>query len=247
MTNQAMKRRTPILDARLSAAMALAENCRIFADIGADHGRLSTVLLLNDDTRFALVADVSAPALEKARTLIDRNHLSHRAVFAVADGLDALDQMPDKQPDTVFILGMGGETVSGIIRRGLHKLNNTALILGAQTDLPHVRRTLEASGYSIEHERVVTEGNHDYILIRAVPGKMTLSEEEALLGPVLLRELPEGWISFLKRRERLLKAGIEAMRISRLSKDAERLELFEREIIYVQRAIAACERKMTLP
>ena len=169
-----MKRRTPILDARLSAAMELAENCRIFADIGADHGRLSTVLLLNDEQRFALVADVSAPALDKARTLIARNDLSHRAVFAVADGLDALDQMPEKQPDTVFILGMGGETVSGIIRRGLHKLNGAALILGAQTDLPHVRRTLAASGYCIERERVVAEGSHDYILIRAISGEMSI-------------------------------------------------------------------------
>jgi tRNA A22 N-methylase len=50
--------------------MELAENCHVFADIGADHGRLSTVLLLQDESRFALVADISPLALEKARALL---------------------------------------------------------------------------------------------------------------------------------------------------------------------------------
>lgn len=245
MTNQAMKRRTPILDARLSAAMELAENCRIFADIGADHGRLSAVLLQNPE-RFALIADISAPALDKAKSLIARSGLSSRAVFAVADGLDALDQLKGKQADTIFILGMGGDTVSGILQRGVNRLQGAALILGAQTDLPLVRRTLASIGYRIDRERVACEANRDYILIRAVPGFMQLTEEEALLGPVFLRELPENWLSVLRRREQLLLNGLNAMRVSKLDKDAERLALFEREIIYVQRAMSNCERKWKL-
>ena len=59
-------RRAPLLDGRLSAAMALAQGAQVFADIGADHGRLSAVMLLSG-ARSALVADISAAALEKAR------------------------------------------------------------------------------------------------------------------------------------------------------------------------------------
>ena len=54
MTDLVTKRRAPILDGRLSAAMELAENCRVFADIGADHGRLSTVMLLQDENRYGI-------------------------------------------------------------------------------------------------------------------------------------------------------------------------------------------------
>ena len=82
-------RRTPVLDARLSAAMALAGSCKVFADIGADHGRLSAVMLLADPQRRALIADISDLALSKARRRISGLHLQDRAVFAVADATES--------------------------------------------------------------------------------------------------------------------------------------------------------------
>lgn len=142
MTNPVMKRRAPILDGRLSAAMDLAEGCLVFADIGADHGRLSTVMLLRDERRYGLVADISALALEKARVRITRMGLADRVTFAVSDGLSALEPFSDHQPDTIFILGMGGETVSGILQRGFNQLRGAAVILGAQTELPLVADTV---------------------------------------------------------------------------------------------------------
>lgn len=237
MTDQLTKRRAPILDGRLSAAMALAENCRVFADIGADHGRLSAVMLLQDENRRALTADISAQALQKSRDLIARLNLNSRVTFAVANGLDALDSLRDEHPDTVFILGMGGDTVGGIIRRGADKLHGAALILGAQTDLPMVRRTLCEIGYCIRREVVASESGRDYVLIRAEAGQAAYTEEELLLGPVLLKELPGNWLPLLERREKLLLNGLAAMKAARLEKDAERLALFERETGYVQRAI----------
>jgi len=221
--------------------MELAGNTGIFADIGADHGRLSTVLLLNDPARRALVADISAAALSKAKTRIERMGLADRAVFAVADGLDALDAMTVCIPDTIFILGMGGDTVSGILRRGRDKLRGSALILGAQTELPLVRTALAETGYRLRREIVVCENGRDYILIRAeaapedAPG---YTEEELLLGPVLLQECPESWKPVLLRRERLLTQAISAMHSSLRSKDTERLAAFIRELGYVQNALA---------
>ena len=231
------KRRAPLLDGRLSAAMALAENCRMFADIGADHGRLSAVMLLQDDKRRALVADISAPALQKSRDLIGRLGLNSRVTFAVANGLDALDSLKDEKPDTIFILGMGGDTVSGIIRRGADKLQGAALVLGAQTDLPMVRQTVCECGYCIRREVVASEGKHDYVLIRAEEGPASYTEEELLLGPILLKEMPGNWLPLLERRSALLQKGLLAMRKAALAKDAERLAQFEREEGYTQRVI----------
>ena len=243
MTDAVLKRRAPLLDGRLSAAMALAENCRYFADIGADHGRLSAVMLLADEKRRAFVADISSPALDKAKTLLGRMELTDRAQFAVSDGLAALDA--SDLPDTIFVLGMGGETVSGILRRGADKLHGAALILGAQTDLPVVRQTLCDLGFRIRREVVASEAGRDYVLIRATeePNAPAYTEEELLLGPVLLRELPKSWLPMLERREKLLTQGITAMRATALDKDKERLARFEREMGYVQRAIAQLRKE----
>lgn len=240
MTNPVMKRRAPILDGRLSAAMDLAEGCLVFADIGADHGRLSTVMLLHDERRYGLVADISALALEKARVRITRMGLADRVTFAVSDGLSALEPFSDHQPDTIFILGMGGETVSGILQRGFNQLRGAAVILGAQTELPLVRQTLCSIGYRIRREVIASESGRDYILMRAEPaaeGEPAYTEEEMLLGPVLLQELPPSWKPILERRRRLLQQGIDAMNATRLHKDHGRLSMFEREIGYVQRAL----------
>ena len=236
-----LKRRAPILDGRLSAAMELAENCRVFADIGADHGRLSTVLLLQDERRFALVADISQLALEKARALIGKMELSDRAQFAVSDGLDALDSLENKVVDTVFVLGMGGETLSGILMRGQNRLHGATLILGAQTDLPLVRRTLCAIGYRIRKEIIASEGKHHYVLLRAAPaetGEAGYAEEEILLGPCLLKTMPQNWLPVLEGRKKLLMQGVSAMRAAQLEKDAERLRLFERELACIEKALA---------
>ena len=231
-------RRAPILDGRLSTAMELAKGSRIFADIGADHGRLSTVMLLEDPQRIGLVADISPLALDKARARIERMGLNARAHLRVADGLEALRDFP-YHPDTVFILGMGGDTVSQILLRGSALLHDAALVLGAQTEIPLVREALAQIGYRISNEIIANENKRDYLLIRAERSgnPVSYSEKEILLGPVLLKTLPQNWLPVLKRRERLLQQGIIAMENSRLEKDSARLEAAKREIQYVSQTI----------
>ena len=220
MTKAESPRRTPILDGRLSAAMALAGRVDTFADIGADHGRLSAAMLLSGNARRALISDISPYSLEKARKLIARLELNDKAVFAVADGLDALD---GSSVDLAFLLGMGGDTLSGILRRGQHRLHGAALVLGAHTSLPQVRATLCQIGYRIRREVVIRDSSRDYVLMRstpALPDEPAYTEAECLLGPMLMRECPQGWLPVLKRRRRLLLQGVEAMQASRLEKDA---------------------------
>lgn len=238
MTELSPKRRAPILDGRLSAAFALARDCRFFADIGADHGRLSAALLLADSGRRGLVADISPLALSKARSRIHSLRLDERVRFAVADGLDALE---DAKADTVLILGMGGDTIRGILTRGVAHLHGAALILGPHTDAPLVRQALMDIGYRIRQEQIVRDAGRDYLLLRATPAvadEPPYTEEELWLGPVLLREHPASWLPVLQRRKRLLGQGIRAMRETPKAKDAQRLCDYEREYGYVLRALA---------
>lgn len=232
-------RRTPVLDARLSGAMALAGKCRIFADIGADHGRLSAVLLLSGQARRGLIADISPLALDKARRRIHGLQLEDRVVFAVADGLHALDAL-DSAADNVFILGMGGDTISGILHRGMDSLHGATLILGPQTEIPLVRQALVEIGYRIREERIVHDNHRDYLLIKAGPAEKDepgYSQAELWLGPALLKALPQEWLPVLQRRRRLLCQAVEAMQQAGLEKDRQRLTDATAELACVEKAL----------
>lgn len=244
MTNPS--RRTPVLDARLSAAMALAGSCKVFADIGADHGRLSAVMLLADPQRRALIADISDLALSKARRRISGLHLQDRAVFAVADGLSALEALSPTPVDVAFILGMGGDTISGILRRGAGWLRGASVVVSPQTEIPLVRQALVDIGYRIRNEVVANENRRDYLLLLATParqGEPSYSDEELWLGPVLLRTLPPSARPVLERRRRLLGQGVAAMEKADLDKDLQRLTQARRELAAVENALKRMDEK----
>lgn len=219
-------RRTPVLDARLSAAMDLAGRCHTFADIGADHGRLSAVMLLSGQAEHGVVADISEKALEKARQRIHGLGLDNRVTFAVADGLTALKSHPGPV-DAVFILGMGGDTISGILHRESALLQGAALIISPQTEASLARQALCDSGYRIRQELIAHDHHRDYLLLRstpALPDEPVYTQEQLWLGPVLMQTLPPNWLPVLERRKRLLSKGVEAMRMSAREKDRERLQ-----------------------
>lgn len=228
--------RLPSLGERLTAARDLALDYCCFADIGADHGRLSTVLLAEKPESSALVADISPLALEKAKTRILPMQLGERVRFAVADGLDALQGFP---ADTIFILGMGGDTISGILERGTSVLGKANLILGAHTELPLLRKTICSVGYTITRETVVTEGRRHYVLMRAEPGcGQVLSEQELYLGPILMKTHPLRWLPILHREQRFLTESIAAMEQVSAAKDEERLVLFKKKLKAVHEALS---------
>jgi len=235
--------RAPRLDARLRAAADWVAPCGVCADIGCDHGRFGAVLLRENRCRRLLAADVSAMALEKARARLAALGLLDRAVFAVADGLDALSALPDGRADTVCILGMGGDTVAGILRRGQTRLQGAALILGAQTELSPTRMAIQQIGYRITDERVADAGGRLYLLMRAEPapaGAPPYTDKELLLGPRLLARLPPEWRPWLMRRNRLLGEAAAAMRAA-AGRDAARLAETERELRYTQEALQALD------
>ena len=227
------------LDSRLHSALLLAQPCGVCADIGADHGRLSAALLQSGRAKQVLVADVSAPSLNKAKILLGGLGLSDRATFAVADGLRALDAL-NVPAETVFVLGMGGQTLSRILEEGCGRLHGASLVLGAQTDLPLLRQTL----CRIRQEQPVKENRRYYLLMQCTPasdGEPVYDERELLLGPVLLRERPPLWRDMLERRERLLQSAVSSMEQAKTPVDGEQLALYRRELDYVRQALQLFE------
>jgi tRNA (adenine22-N1)-methyltransferase len=238
--------RFPKPDARLRMAADWVKPCETCADIGCDHGRFGATLLAENRCRLLLATDISDPALAKAKVRLTTLGLSERTVFALADGLDALDALPNRRADTVCILGMGGDTIAGILLRGASRLKGATLVLGAQTELSLTRRAIQQIGYRLTDERVVNAGGRLYLLMHAAPAPQDApeyAERELLLGPCLLQTLPADWLPWLTRRHRLLAQATAAMSATPREHNANRLAAALRELDYTDAALRALKQR----
>ena len=174
-------KRLPKLDARLQeAADSIPEGCRLAADIGADHGRLSCWLLASGRCRDMLITDISDAALSKARRLLALHDLSDRARFVVADGFNAIAE----PVDAVVVCGLGSKTIAGMLKQA-DRLQGARLILSANTQLPLLRSALMDAGYRLISETIVQAAGRYYSIMVAEPGCMQLTPRELYIGTAL--------------------------------------------------------------
>ena len=228
------------LDRRLQEAYALTPPCVCCADIGTDHGLLPLALLAGGKVQQVVVSDISAKALQKAKTLLIQKGYSQQATFVVGDGVLGLPC----EAQVVSILGMGGQTISHILRTGKEKLARATLLIGAQSDLFLVRETLGQLQYTIETETLVEEGKHMYVLMRAIPAPHALYSREACwLGPVLLQKGHPLFEKWLTQRKRCLAHAIQAMQKAGHDKDAQRLAQSHEEYGYVEKALQNIQKE----
>ena len=205
----------PLTDERLSEMIRMLPKCGIVADIGADHGRLGAQLLLTGKCGKVWFSDISAPSLEKARSLID--------------GAQALPGAPD----AAVIAGMGGETIAGILRGAGGRLADSVLVLEPNVGAELVRRALMQTGRRITDERVVRAARRRYVLIRAEKGEAAYTERDLIVGPVLRKEPSEAFREYAAFRLRVAqKALAGAEKSGHSEKDALLTEMeYWREIV----------------
>ena len=207
-----------LTDERLSLIVDMLPKSDIIADIGADHGRLGAQLLLLNKCKTLWFSDISAPSLEKARKLTERLNLSDRAQFFVGDGAQAFPHAPD----AAVIAGMGGVTISEIIKGAGEKLKGTKLILQPNVYIYELRKTLIDCGYKILDEKCVIAAKRKYILIFAEPGEAEYSEFELMAGPVLLKDKSDAFMEYARFRERVI---LKALKGVEKSETADKKEL----------------------
>ena len=167
---------------RLSAALSLLSGGGTVADIGCDHGRLGVALLQRGLCARVIAADVSAPSLDKARRLADLTGVSDRMETRLGDGFTPLKI---GEADAVALLGMGGTLMREILSASPVPLHGAkAGVFQPMRGVADIRRYLDAEGYTVTHDRVVSEGGRYYQVFRAVP-----PEADAPCPP----PLPDGW------------------------------------------------------
>lgn len=218
-----------MLDERLSLAAELFEPCRLGADIGTDHGLLPCHLLKANICRRMIFADVSAKALRHAEEQVARQQLQNRATLVCADGLDALTE----PCGCVSVMGMGGETIAGILTRGQAQLQGAVLVLSAHTDLHLVRQAVQEIGYHIVREELCRAAGRFYVVWRAEPGAAAMTDEDIRFGPLMLREGAPLLREYVAWRMAVLGERLNGLLSARESDDAA-IAAIRRDLAFYQ-------------
>lgn len=204
------------LDARLYAIAQRVAAFAHVADIGADHGHLACWLLEHNAQMRMTVSDVSAPSLEKARTLLTQRGHAQRVKLCVANGLDSLTEAAD----AIVIAGMGAKTIREILTAGREKIGGARLLLQPNLDVPRLRAFLHEAGFVVLDETALHAAGRHYMLIEARLAQANeaivtqLGAREAFLGERMMhkrdadtkafyawqREVREGELARLRSR-----------------------------------------------
>lgn len=218
-----------MLDERLSLAAAMYQPCDLGADIGTDHGLLPCHLLKEGICRRMIFADVSPKALQHAREQVCRQQLEGRALFACADGLDALAQ----SCGCVSVMGMGGETIAGILTRGRDKLHGAVLVLSAHTDLHLVRRAIADIGYHIVREELCRAAGRFYVVWRAEEGAAAMTEDDIRFGPLLMQHVTPQLKEYITWRTAVMNERLTGLLAAR-EPDEAAISAIRRDLAFYQ-------------
>lgn len=164
------------LDNRMSAILSHIDKCKVFADIGCDHGMIAVSVAQNHLADKVIASDISAPSVKKAEMLAIKCGVSNFEV-RVGDGTSVLGE---DECDTVLVAGMGGRLICDMLSRENRTFNK--YIFSPQKDQDYVRKYFrEHSLAPICDYKVLSCGKYyDIMVVKA--GEYHPSESEILYG-----------------------------------------------------------------
>ncbi len=236
-----MGRDITIPSARLKAAAEIAaaklfdgedtENlCAI--DVGCDHAKLAIYLVQSGICRKVTASDVNEGPVNKARENVSRRTLVGKPLSDYIDIVhtDGLSGLHDRNANRIFILGMGGEVISGILDRAefIRNYDNKGkikFILQPMTSEDKLRKYLLDNGYNILDEEMVEDKGRVYAVMSVCfDGKVReYTPAELLLGK---KNIEKGGELFLRQLERRMRITMWTVN-ERKSADLDCTELEE--------------------
>ena len=187
---------------RLSLICAHIPACRVFADIGCDHGYCTAYVLEKGLCERAYVSDISAACLKKAETLLAADIAAGRCVPVCADGLDGV-----KDADCVLIAGMGGEEIVRILSRAPLP---ERFILQPMHNVEKVRRHLLARGAHIEEDFTFEDGKFYDLIVGSAAGGDVYSDFEYRYGRDNLKAPSAAFLRKVRKDADVLREALAA-------------------------------------
>ena len=185
----------PKLSKRLSCAASFVRKGDFIADVGTDHAYLPIYLCVQGMIRGAVVSDINEGPIERATKNIAEFFCQKNIQPVLCDGLSKIGEY---SPDSVFILGMGGELIVNIISAAEWvKEKRVRLVMQAMTHPEILREYLIKNGFEIIDEAIV-EDSKIY--------QITVAEYSGVISDANILELRFGKINLLRRESVLLDA-----------------------------------------
>lgn len=204
---------------RLNKIFSLIPNCKVFADVGCDHGYLSKAVLDGKKAQKVYFSDLSKNCLDKAKRLLFDYEQKGEAIGVVSNGFENLEG----DIDCALVAGMGGEEIL-LILKNAKTLPNT-LILQPMKNAEKVRRFLNAVGYVLSTDVTFKADGKFYDIICASKGKESLTEDEAFFGKDNLSQMPIAFIERWKNRKNDILGFLSNKGLSEINKKALLSEL----------------------
>ena len=177
---------------RLSIIFDHIPKCKVFADIGCDHGYIALNMLTKGKCERAIVSDISAKCLSKAEALLSNFIEQGLAQSVVSNGFEKVGDH-----DVALIAGMGGEEICSILLNA-KKLSQT-LVLQPMKNCDKVRKQVLELGYKFVSDSMFFSAGKFYDLMVLVKGEDCLTDEEIAFG----RDNLAGHNEHFKRKIRL--------------------------------------------
>lgn len=197
----------PKISKRLLCAASFAQKGDFVADVGTDHAYLPIYLYTKGIIKGAVVSDINEGPIGRAKENILEFSCEGAVIPILSDGLYKIDQY---SPDTVFILGMGGELIVNIIASAEWvKEKKPRLVLQPMTHRELLRAYLFESGFEITEETLVEDGKIYQIIVAEYTGRPTEATRlELFFGKINLQERTELLISAMRREADVISARL---------------------------------------
>ena len=219
---------SPKISKRLLCAASFASNGELIADVGTDHAYLPIYLYTKGIIRGAVVSDINEGPIERAARNIREFSCEGKIIPVLCDGLSKIKEY---SPDTVFILGMGGELIVNIISSAEWlKQNGTRLVMQPMTHSEILRKFLLSGGFEIFDEAIVEDSKIYQIIVAKYTGVVSNADKlELRFGKINLQRREGILLDALKRECKILGARLEGRKTAGLSggEDAELLKMIE--------------------
>ena len=161
------------MSSRLEMIASFVAEGRGVADIGTDHAILPIILRRRGYKGYIVAGDINEGPLKKAERGLLEAEIDD-VELKLCNGLDGID---GSRVDTIVVAGMGGDTITGILDRGLYDMPEWAdrsdykLILHPVTKPEILRYWLVNNGFRISGETYIEDNGILCQIICAEPGE----------------------------------------------------------------------------
>ena len=161
------------MSSRLEMIASFVTQGRGVADIGTDHAILPIILRRRGYKGYIVAGDINEGPLKKAERGLLEAEIDD-VELKLCNGLESID---GSRIDTIVVAGMGGDTITGLLDRGLYDMpewtdrSDYKLILHPVTKPEILRYWLVNNGFRISGENYIEDNGILCQLICAEPGE----------------------------------------------------------------------------